>query len=97
VNAVSTPPLDSTGWRYPRAHPSLPESYHSIGVPKGIGFWRKALAFAVVPLVWFTSERRKMGEFVNGAMLRAVAWTVAFVIMGLNGWLLVGAVKEWVA
>jgi manganese transport protein len=55
------------------------------------------LSFAVVPLVWFTSERRKMRDFVNGSVLRAVAWTVAFVIMGLNGWLLVGAVKEWVA
>jgi len=34
------------GWRRPRTRPSLPESYHSIGVPKGVGFFRKALAFA---------------------------------------------------
>src|SRR5215203_830470 len=26
--------------------PSLPESYHSVNVPKGVSFWRKALAFA---------------------------------------------------
>ncbi|MGQ0702300.1 MAG: Nramp family divalent metal transporter [Gemmatimonadales bacterium] len=54
------------------------------------------LSFAVVPLVQFTSEKAKMGRFVNGRVLRSVAWTVAVVIMGLNAWLLVGAFKEWV-
>ena len=34
------------GWRYPRTHPSLPESHHTIQVPRGVSFWRKALAFA---------------------------------------------------
>ncbi len=34
-----------TGWRYPRERPSLPESYQTIRIPKGAGFWRKALAF----------------------------------------------------
>jgi manganese transport protein len=34
------------GWRRPRTQPSLPESYQSIGIPKGVGFFRKALAFA---------------------------------------------------
>lgn len=33
------------GWRYPREHPSLPESYQTIAVPRGASFWRKALAF----------------------------------------------------
>jgi manganese transport protein len=54
------------------------------------------LSFAVVPLVRFTGERSKMGEFANGRLLSAVAWSVAAVIVGLNGWLLVGAVGEWV-
>src|SRR5438093_3384566 len=49
------------------------------------------LSFAVVPLVLFTSQRSKMGQFVNGRWLQVAAWTVAVVIMGLNGWLLVGA------
>ena len=44
--ASSQPILDSGAWRYPRTLPSLPESYHSVGVPKGVSFWRKALAFA---------------------------------------------------
>ncbi len=26
--------------------PSLPESHHSVAVPRGVSFWRKALAFA---------------------------------------------------
>ena len=50
------------------------------------------LSFAVVPLVQFTGERRKMGEFANGRLLSAVAWTAAVVIVALNGWLLVGAI-----
>jgi manganese transport protein len=47
------------------------------------------LSFAVVPLVLFTGSRKKMGEFVNGRGLQAVAWATAFVIAGLNGWLLI--------
>ena len=55
------------------------------------------LSFAVVPLVRFTGERRKMGEFANGRLLSAAAWSVVAVIVGLNGWLLVGTFREWVA
>jgi manganese transport protein len=47
MSAASTQPVhDSGAWRYPRALPSLPESYHTIHVPKGVSFWRKVLAFA---------------------------------------------------
>jgi manganese transport protein len=46
------------------------------------------LSFAVFPLVRFTSERQKMGEFVNPVWLKALAYTVALVIASLNGWLL---------
>jgi manganese transport protein len=47
MNAASTPPMeDVSGWRFPRTMPSLPESHHSIQVPRGVSFWRKALAFA---------------------------------------------------
>ena len=47
------------------------------------------LSFAVVPLVLFTGSRKKMGEFVNARWLQALSWTVAILIAGLNGWLLV--------
>jgi manganese transport protein len=46
------------------------------------------LSFAVVPLVVFTSDRRKMGEFANPTWLKALAWTVAIVIASLNAKLL---------
>jgi manganese transport protein len=47
------------------------------------------LSFAVVPLVMFTGSRAKMGEFVNGRWLQALAWVTAVVIAGLNVWLLI--------
>ena len=49
------------------------------------------LSFAVFPLVQFTSDRAKMGEFVNPAWLKALAWGVGVVIAALNAWLLVQA------
>ena len=54
------------------------------------------LSFAVFPLVRFTSDRLKMGEFVNPAWLRVLAYTVATVIASFNAWLLVQTVREWV-
>ena len=47
------------------------------------------LSFAVFPLVRFTSDRLKMGEFVNPLWLKVLAYLVAFAIAGFNGWLLV--------
>src|SRR5437867_3547884 len=47
------------------------------------------LSFAVFPLVRFTSERAKMGEFVNPPWLKALAYGVAGLIALFNGWLLV--------
>ena len=42
------------------------------------------LPFAVIPLVYFTSNRAKMGEFANPAWLKAGAWVIAAVIVTLN-------------
>jgi manganese transport protein len=47
------------------------------------------LSFAVFPLVLFTSDKVKMGEFANPVWLKALAYLVALVIAGLNVWLLV--------
>jgi manganese transport protein len=52
------------------------------------------LSFAVFPLVRFTSDRVKMGEFVNAAWLKALAYLIAFVIASLNAWLLVQTFRE---
>src|SRR5262249_843513 len=46
------------------------------------------LPFAVVPLVLFTSDRRKMGEFANRRWVTVLAWTVAVAIIALNAELL---------
>jgi len=54
------------------------------------------LPFAVFPLVRFTSNREKMGEFVNAAWAKVLAYTVAFVIAGLNAWLLLQIFTGWV-
>ena len=53
------------------------------------------LSFAVFPLVRFTSEREKMGEFVNRRWLKLLAYLVAFVIAALNAWLLFQTVRNW--
>ncbi len=48
------------------------------------------LSFAVIPLVLFTSDKRKMGEFVNKAWVRWLAWFVTSIIVVLNAYLLLG-------
>ncbi len=53
------------------------------------------LSFAVVPLVAFTSDKLKMGPFVNAAWLKMLAWFVAAVIVFLNVYLLVQTVAGW--
>lgn len=47
------------------------------------------LSFAVIPLVKFTSDKKKMGEFVNPLWMKILAWTVAVFIAVLNVYLLV--------
>ncbi|MDB5055953.1 MAG: metal ion transporter, metal ion family protein [Bacilli bacterium] len=46
------------------------------------------LSFAVVPLVKFTSDKKKMGEFANPLWMSLLAWFVAGLIMLLNAYLL---------
>ena len=46
------------------------------------------LSFAVVPLVWFTSSKIKMGRFVNAPWLIATAWIITAIIALLNAFLL---------
>jgi manganese transport protein len=51
------------------------------------------LSFAVVPLIQFTSDRSKMGEFVNGTVTRCTGWALAVIIAGLNVYLVVTALR----
>jgi manganese transport protein len=52
------------------------------------------LPFAVFPLVQFTGERAKMGEFANPGWVKVLAWSVAAIIAALNAWLLYQTVVE---
>ena len=47
------------------------------------------LSFAVFPLVMFTSDKNRMGEFVNAPWLKILSWTTGVFIAALNVWLLV--------
>jgi manganese transport protein len=55
------------------------------------------LSFAVVPLVLFTSQKSKMGDFVNKRGVAALAWSVTAVIVGLNAWLLLTTFRQWMS
>lgn len=46
------------------------------------------LSFAVVPLVFFTSNSKIMGRFANSRPVTVVSWVIALIIIGLNGYLL---------
>ncbi len=54
------------------------------------------LSFAVVPLVIFTSDKGKMGRFVNAPWLQWMAWVITAVIVVLNGYLLWQTFGSWI-
>ncbi|MSR88357.1 MAG: divalent metal cation transporter [Candidatus Margulisbacteria bacterium] len=53
------------------------------------------LSFAVIPLIHFTSERAKMGEFTNPLWIKVLAWGTAIIIVGLNLQFLWGKLGEF--
>ena len=53
------------------------------------------LPFAVIPLVQFTGDPRRMREFANGRWTKLLAWATAAVIVGLNIKLVIGLTSEW--
>jgi manganese transport protein len=52
------------------------------------------LSFAVIPLIQFTSDKRKMGEFVTPVWMRVLAWVTATIIIVLNVKYLFDFVRE---
>jgi manganese transport protein len=54
------------------------------------------LSFAVFPLVRFTSDKVKMGAFVNPTWLKTLAYSVAILIASLNAWLLFRTIADWI-
>lgn len=53
------------------------------------------LSFAVVPLVLFTSDKKRMGEFVNPTWLKILAWLTTLLIITLNAVLLFYTFRNW--
>ncbi len=53
------------------------------------------LPFAIVPLIRFTGQRRRMGSFVNAPWIRVASWAVAAVIIALNVRLVWLTLGEW--
>lgn len=54
------------------------------------------LPFAVIPLIQFTSDKEKMGEFTSKLWVRILAWVSAAIIVGLNIRLAWSTLSEWV-
>ena len=53
------------------------------------------LPFAVIPLIHFTNDRRRMGSFANRGWVKGLSWICAAVILGLNFWLAGRAISDW--
>ncbi len=47
------------------------------------------LPFAVIPLVYFTGNKKVMGKFANSKWLAVLSWSIALLITGLNIYLLI--------
>jgi len=55
------------------------------------------LPFAVIPLIHFVSDRRRMGEFAIRPWLQVMAWVVAAIILALNIKLVIAEIGAWLA
>ena len=54
------------------------------------------LPFAVIPLIKYTSDKAKMGEFVNKLWVQIISWIVAVIIIGLNARLAFETISGWI-
>ncbi|MFD2147310.1 Nramp family divalent metal transporter [Mucilaginibacter antarcticus] len=54
------------------------------------------LGFAVIPLIHFTSDKKKMGNFAIGTLVKIGAWASALIIVGLNAKLVYEQVNSWI-
>ena len=55
------------------------------------------LGFAVIPLIHFVSDKKKMGEFAIGSFTKAIAWFIAGIIVILNAKLVYDTIRGWLA
>ena len=55
------------------------------------------LPFAIVPLVHFTNDRKRMGPFANPRWVQVLAWLTAALVIGLNIWLVKQTLADWIS
>lgn len=55
------------------------------------------LAFAIIPLIHFVSDKVRMGEFAIGTKIKILSWLVASIIIALNLWQLFESGQDWIA
>jgi manganese transport protein len=55
------------------------------------------LPFAIIPLIHFTSDRKKMGSFINPLWVKILAWLVAATIVVLNFKLVYDSIVDWMS
>jgi manganese transport protein len=53
------------------------------------------LPFAIIPLIHFTSDKKKMGNFASSLLIKIIAWLVAIIIIVLNFKLVLNFIFEW--
>lgn len=53
------------------------------------------LPFAIVPLVQFTSDRQRMGEFASRGWVKLLAWACALTVVALNAVLIALQLAKW--
>lgn len=53
------------------------------------------LGFAIIPLIHFTSDRERMGDFRIAWWIRVLAWICATIIVGLNVRLVIDEITAW--
>jgi len=55
------------------------------------------LGFAVIPLIHFTSDKKKMGNFTIGKLTKIFAWASAILIIALNTRLVIEQLNDWMS
>jgi len=53
------------------------------------------LPFAVIPLIRFTGDRERMGQFANARWVKILSWAAAALILALNFWLVGEVTGPW--
>jgi len=53
------------------------------------------LGFAIIPLIHFTADKKRMGKFAIGTKIKVLAWCSALLIIALNAKLVVDQITGW--